>query len=455
VTREQEELDEIVEIDEGSFSTVQVGKKFRFNSEKTMNFGAKGPWIKTGDNSYKHADDKIHANAYGNKDLTLKRVQHGVMHEGVGEDKEAPGTNKGLTDTDMANVKSVGTSKKKTQVDVNPILGNQKPPFKEDVNLDERSMDDEGRDFHRGEMEHHFKVWQTAAQDRRQNGPFGAATYHKKKYEEHKKEWNKLDKRPVYEGQTDQLDENDKAAIEKHSKEAAGHNRAWKKLLRGGTVMGKDKAQWHKKKEQEHRTALDGLMKKQYAKEETEQLDELGPKTLTNYAKRSANEIAGKAAAYAQSREREGPSPSQKSLSWAHKATKRVQGVHKAVDRLGGTFKTGKFRDERKDYKLEDILSPEEMARVDEIDSMHEGHGAFKWGYHGGGGDPQDNDRKYKIVRMYKSGHPTKTIKKNVTLSQAQAHAQHPETSSSTAKSANAKKHTQRHGDWFDGYDKQ
>jgi len=57
----------------------------------------------------------------------------------------------------------------------------------------------------------------------------------------------------------------------------------------------------------------------------------------------------------------------------------------------------------------------------------------------------------YKIVRFYfDGGH--RTIKRGLTLEEAKAHSQNPETSSSTATSAAARRITRRHGRWFDGY---
>lgn len=61
---------------------------------------------------------------------------------------------------------------------------------------------------------------------------------------------------------------------------------------------------------------------------------------------------------------------------------------------------------------------------------------------------------KYSIVRYYFRGR-RRVIETGLTLEQAQAHCQNPETSSSTAKSAKAKARTRKHGPWFDGYNKQ
>jgi len=58
----------------------------------------------------------------------------------------------------------------------------------------------------------------------------------------------------------------------------------------------------------------------------------------------------------------------------------------------------------------------------------------------------------YKIVRGYFNNSRKRTIKTGLTLEQAQEHCRDPETSSSTAQSAVARKRTRQHGPWFDGY---
>ena len=58
----------------------------------------------------------------------------------------------------------------------------------------------------------------------------------------------------------------------------------------------------------------------------------------------------------------------------------------------------------------------------------------------------------YKIVRYYFREYPKRTIKSGLTLEQAQKHCADPNTSSSTATSAKAKRLTQQRGPWFDGY---
>jgi|TARA_R100000482_G_scaffold41977_1_gene14559 hypothetical protein len=61
--------------------------------------------------------------------------------------------------------------------------------------------------------------------------------------------------------------------------------------------------------------------------------------------------------------------------------------------------------------------------------------------------------KTYKIVRMYFNKNiKTKTIRRNLSLEEAQAHCKDKETSSSTCKLPKNKKHTARYGDWFDGY---
>lgn len=57
----------------------------------------------------------------------------------------------------------------------------------------------------------------------------------------------------------------------------------------------------------------------------------------------------------------------------------------------------------------------------------------------------------YKIVRHYFKG-GKRTIKRGLTLQEAQAHCGSPETSSRTCTTAAARRITQRMGPWFDGY---
>jgi len=60
---------------------------------------------------------------------------------------------------------------------------------------------------------------------------------------------------------------------------------------------------------------------------------------------------------------------------------------------------------------------------------------------------------RYKIVRFFRNGRP-RVIKKNLTLEEVHEHCGDPETSSSTAKSSKARRYTETHGPWFDGFDK-
>ena len=62
----------------------------------------------------------------------------------------------------------------------------------------------------------------------------------------------------------------------------------------------------------------------------------------------------------------------------------------------------------------------------------------------------------YKIVRMFFDDDvPSEVVTRGLTLEQAQAHCQDPETSSSTAKSPAAVKRTETYGPWFDGYEEE
>ena len=57
----------------------------------------------------------------------------------------------------------------------------------------------------------------------------------------------------------------------------------------------------------------------------------------------------------------------------------------------------------------------------------------------------------YQIVRFYfNGGH--RIIERGLTLAEAKAHCQDPNTSSQTATSPQAKAVTRRMGQWFDGY---
>lgn len=64
----------------------------------------------------------------------------------------------------------------------------------------------------------------------------------------------------------------------------------------------------------------------------------------------------------------------------------------------------------------------------------------------------------YKIVRLFGDrdrASKRRTIKKNLTLAEAQAHCADPETSWKTCTSAKRKAYTKKHGPWFDAYDEQ
>lgn len=65
------------------------------------------------------------------------------------------------------------------------------------------------------------------------------------------------------------------------------------------------------------------------------------------------------------------------------------------------------------------------------------------------------NAGTYKIVRMFESGRRPRTVKRGLSLAEAQAHCRDPETSSSTAKSAKARRMTRMYGRWFDGYEEE
>lgn len=57
----------------------------------------------------------------------------------------------------------------------------------------------------------------------------------------------------------------------------------------------------------------------------------------------------------------------------------------------------------------------------------------------------------YRIVRFYQRG-GRRTIRRGLTLEQAQRHCKDPETSSTTCRLARNVRRTRRLGPWFDGY---
>lgn len=61
----------------------------------------------------------------------------------------------------------------------------------------------------------------------------------------------------------------------------------------------------------------------------------------------------------------------------------------------------------------------------------------------------------YKIVRMYFNEHPRRTIKRGLTLEEAQEHCRDPETSSRTCTKSRNLLRTQLMGPWFDGYEEE
>lgn len=64
-----------------------------------------------------------------------------------------------------------------------------------------------------------------------------------------------------------------------------------------------------------------------------------------------------------------------------------------------------------------------------------------------------ENDQvRYRIVRMYFNDRRERTIKRGLTLEEAQAHCKDPETSSSTCKKSANVRRTNQYGPWFDGY---
>lgn len=61
----------------------------------------------------------------------------------------------------------------------------------------------------------------------------------------------------------------------------------------------------------------------------------------------------------------------------------------------------------------------------------------------------------YKIVRMFRGDHPRKTVRRGLTLEEAQKHCREPSTSSSTCTDAKGLALTRKFGAWFDGYEQE
>ncbi len=60
----------------------------------------------------------------------------------------------------------------------------------------------------------------------------------------------------------------------------------------------------------------------------------------------------------------------------------------------------------------------------------------------------------YRVIRFYRDAYPRRRIiERGLTLEEAQAHCQDPETSSSTTTGKVGRARTRRLGAWFDGYE--
>lgn len=60
----------------------------------------------------------------------------------------------------------------------------------------------------------------------------------------------------------------------------------------------------------------------------------------------------------------------------------------------------------------------------------------------------------YKIIRHYLHNRPKRTIETGLTLEQAQAHCNDPESSYATCQKSEGNRRTAKFGPWFDGYEK-
>lgn len=67
----------------------------------------------------------------------------------------------------------------------------------------------------------------------------------------------------------------------------------------------------------------------------------------------------------------------------------------------------------------------------------------------------QEEPRCYKVVRRFFKNGRKITIKRNLTLIEAQDHCKDPQTSSSTCTNAVGKRRLREHGHWQDGYERE
>ena len=62
----------------------------------------------------------------------------------------------------------------------------------------------------------------------------------------------------------------------------------------------------------------------------------------------------------------------------------------------------------------------------------------------------------YRIVRMFQNRDKrSRTVRRGLTLEEAQAHCADPQTSSRTCTNATGERRTRLHGPWFDGYEEE
>lgn len=64
----------------------------------------------------------------------------------------------------------------------------------------------------------------------------------------------------------------------------------------------------------------------------------------------------------------------------------------------------------------------------------------------------EDDGKTYRTVRHYFNPRASRTLRRGLTLEQAQAHCQDPESSSETCVMPQNLARTKKVGPWFDGY---
>jgi len=216
-----------------------------------------------------------------------------------------------------------------------------------------------------------------------------------------------------------QLDELNKATLGSYVKKAAdsGMDHSYKA---GASITTRPEDS--KKHAEKSLNRFKGILRAsaKLTKEEVEPLDELSRATLNAYAGKSTEEVG----------------------NYEKDHSAKMSTVAKRIK--GALLARKKLKTKTREHAMDESKKIDEAT--EEVD--HSNRQLFE-----DAAAAAETDARYKIVRMYNKGHRSHTIKRGLSLADAQAHCKNPETSSSTATSKSNVARTQRMGHWFDGYD--